>query len=110
MSPSVSECNNRSETENSNMSTEALSTNTATGLAFSAQDIDIPRLNVIQKMSEIEGPIGSVVIDKDSVLLEAEQKTSVSAAPVQSDQSGTLADALNLAGKTQGKIKIVITS
>jgi hypothetical protein len=59
------------------MSTEALSTNTATGLAFSAQDIDIPRLNVIQKMSEIEGPIGSVVIDKDSVLLEAEQKTPV---------------------------------
>lgn len=26
------------------------------------------------------------------------------------DQSGTLADALNLAGKTQGKIKIVLTS
>lgn len=59
------------------MSTEALSTNTATGLAFTAQDIDIPRLNVIQKMSEIEGPIGSVVLDKDSVLLEAEQKTPV---------------------------------
>jgi len=75
MSPLVSERNNQSETENSNMSTEALSTNTATGLAFAAQDIDIPRLNVIQKMSEIEGPIGSVVIDKDSVLLEAEQKT-----------------------------------
>jgi len=77
MSPLVSERNNQSETENSNMSTEALSTNTATGLAFAAQDIDIPRLNVIQKMSEIEGPIGSVVIDKDSVLLEAEQKTPV---------------------------------
>ena len=59
------------------MSTEALSTSTSTGLAFAAQDIDIPRLNVIQKMSEIEGPIGSVVIDKDSVLLEAEQKTPV---------------------------------
>lgn len=44
--------------------------------------------------------------------LEAEGKepaatTQPLAAP---DQSGTLADALNLAGKTQGKIKIVMTS
>jgi hypothetical protein len=46
-------------------------------LAFSAQDIEIPRLNVVQKMSEIEGPLGSIVIDKDSVLLEAEDKTNV---------------------------------
>lgn len=46
-------------------------------LAFSAQDIEIPRLNVIQKMSEIDGPIGSVVLDKDAVLLEAEDKTNV---------------------------------
>lgn len=59
------------------MSTEALSTQTNQGLAFVSQDIDIPRLNVIQKMSEIEGPIGSVVLDKESVLLEAEQKTPV---------------------------------
>lgn len=41
------------------------------------QDIDIPRLNIIQKMSEIEGPVGSVVIDKEEVLLQAEQKTPV---------------------------------
>jgi hypothetical protein len=46
-------------------------------LEFSTQDIDIPRLNVIQKMSEIEGPIGSVVIDQDAVLLQAEQKVPV---------------------------------
>jgi len=46
-------------------------------LAFNSQDIDIPRLNVIQKMSEIKGPVGSVVIDQDSVLLEAEQKAPV---------------------------------
>lgn len=46
-------------------------------MSFSTQDIDIPRLNVIQKMSEIKGPIGAVVIDQDSVLLEAEDKTPV---------------------------------
>ena len=46
-------------------------------LAFNSQDIDIPRLNVIQKMSEIKGPIGAVVLDQDAVLLEAEQKTPV---------------------------------
>lgn len=47
--------------------------------------------------------------------LEAEGKeqggkssdTQAMAAP---DQTGTLADALNLAGKTQGKVKIVLTS
>jgi len=43
--------------------------------------------------------------------LEAENKPSAtSSAPVVSDQSGTLADALSAAGKTQGKIKIVMTS
>ncbi len=44
--------------------------------------------------------------------LEAESKEAGgSVAPmVAPDQSGTLADALNLAGKTQGKIKIVMTS
>jgi hypothetical protein len=33
-------------------------------------DFELPRLNVIQKMSEIVGPLGSVVIDKGDVLLE----------------------------------------
>lgn len=47
------------------------------GLSANYGDIDIPRLNVIQKMSEIEGPLGSVVLDKESVLLEAEQKLPV---------------------------------
>lgn len=59
------------------MSNEALSTQSTHSLAFHAQDIDIPRLNVIQKMSQIEGPVGSIVLDQDSVLLEAEQKTPV---------------------------------
>jgi len=45
--------------------------------------------------------------------LEAEskgQETQSSAPMTSPDQSGTLADALNLAGKTQGKVKIVLTS
>ena len=58
------------------MSTTALTT-TSNSLAFVSQDIDIPRLNVIQKMSEIEGPVGSVVLDKESVLLQTEQKAPV---------------------------------
>ena len=45
--------------------------------AFVSEDIEIPRLNVIQKMSTIEGPTGSVTIDKEAVLLEAEQKVPV---------------------------------
>jgi hypothetical protein len=45
--------------------------------AFVSEDIEIPRLNVIQKMSTIEGPIGSVTIDKEAVLLQAEQKVPV---------------------------------
>jgi hypothetical protein len=59
------------------MSTEALSTTSNQGLALVSQDIDIPKLNVIQKMSDITGPIGSIVIDKEDVLLEAEQKVPV---------------------------------
>ncbi len=45
--------------------------------AFVSEDIEIPRLNVIQKMSTIEGPTGAVTIDKEAVLLEAEQKVPV---------------------------------
>jgi hypothetical protein len=45
--------------------------------AFVSEDIEIPRLNVIQKMSTIEGPTGAVTIDKESVLLQAEQKVPV---------------------------------
>lgn len=56
----------------------ALSTTTAinTGLAL-PQDIEIPRLNVIQKMSQIDAPTGAVVIDKEDVLLEAEERTNI---------------------------------
>lgn len=47
------------------------------GLASNYGDIDIPRLNIVQKMSEIEGPLGSVVLDKDAVILESGQKIPV---------------------------------
>lgn len=59
------------------MSTESLSTVSNTGMSALSQDIEIPRLNVIQKMSQIDGPVGSVVLDKEFVLLEAEQKAPV---------------------------------
>lgn len=47
------------------------------GLSASYGDIDIPRLNIVQKMSEIEGPIGSVVLDKSEVILTPGEKASV---------------------------------
>lgn len=55
----------------------AVAARPSTGMAFVADDIEIPRLNVVQKMSTIEGPVGSVTIDKESVLLQAEQKVNV---------------------------------
>jgi len=58
------------------MSNTALSLAPA-GLSSGYGDIDIPRLNIIQKMSEIEGPLGSVILAKESVLLEAGKKLNV---------------------------------
>ena len=55
----------------------AITTQRNHSLSFKADDIDIPRLNVIQKMSDIEGPLGSVVLDKEHVLIEAEEKIPV---------------------------------
>lgn len=40
-----------------------------------SSDIEIPRLNVIQKMSEVEGDLGSVVLDKQEQIIDA--KTSI---------------------------------
>lgn len=55
----------------------ALITNQTSGIAAFSQDIEIPKLNVIQKMSQIDGDVGSVVLDKEAQILEAEQKTNV---------------------------------
>jgi len=52
----------------------ALAVPQAEALAFSAADIDIPRINVLQKMSQIEGPTGSIMLDKEFVLAKPEQK------------------------------------
>ena len=47
------------------------------GFVVSLEDVDIPRLNVIQKMSSIEGPVGGVVIDKSDVLIEKDERVDV---------------------------------
>lgn len=62
-----------------------LATPTNTALAAStcafsrsvSSDIEIPRLNVIQKMSEVEGDVGSVVLDKIEQILDAKEQTKV---------------------------------
>ena len=43
------------------------------GFEVTAEDIDIPRLNVVQAVSQIEAPHGSIVIDKRHVLAELAQ-------------------------------------
>lgn len=53
-----------------------LTTSVNTGLAL-PQDIEIPRLNVAQKMSQFDAPAGSVVLDKEDIILEAEERTNV---------------------------------
>ncbi len=42
-------------------------------LLITPADIEIPRLNLVQKMSQIEGPVGGVVIDRKSTLLEKDE-------------------------------------
>ena len=43
-------------------------------------DIEIPRINVVQKTSEIDAPFGSIVLDKQFVI--AEPETAVVAIPI----------------------------
>jgi len=47
------------------------------GLMIDSSDIDIPRVNVIQKTSDIEAPTGSLVLDKKFTLLKPEQSGEV---------------------------------
>ena len=49
----------------------------ASGLEISSSDIDVPRVNIVQKTSEIEAPLGAVVLDKQHVLAEADEAISV---------------------------------
>jgi hypothetical protein len=43
------------------------------GLMIDSNDIEIPRINVVQKISDIDAPTGSLVLDKKHVLLKPEQ-------------------------------------
>ena len=62
--PTETEVANTADTETTETTALALSGGDPTGLAFDANDITIPRLNVIQKTSEIEGDLGSIMLDK----------------------------------------------
>ena len=46
-------------------------------LTITPSDIDIPRLNIVQKTSSIDGPVGSVVLDKTHILMEPEDSREV---------------------------------
>ena len=54
-----------------------LATTNASGLEISSTDIDVPRVNVVQKTSEIEAPLGAVVLDKQHTLAEADETIPV---------------------------------
>ncbi|WP_395731139.1 iron-sulfur cluster assembly scaffold protein [Prosthecobacter sp.] len=76
-------------------------------LSMSAEELSKP----LGPLPPMKIHCGQMVEGALRAALEAENKpASAAAAPVVSDQSGTLADALSAAGKTQGKIKIVLTS
>lgn len=51
----------------------SLSVTNTDGLQFDQSDIDIPRINVVQKTSDIEASTGSLVLEKKFVLLKAEE-------------------------------------
>ena len=44
-------------------------------LVISAEDFTIPRMNLIQKISNIEGPVGGYVLDRKHVVLDKDQST-----------------------------------
>lgn len=76
-------------------------------LSMSAEELSKP----LGPLPPMKIHCGQMVEGALRAALEAENKSvGAAAAPVVSDQSGTLADALSAAGKTQGKIKIVLTS
>lgn len=76
-------------------------------LSMSAEELSKP----LGPLPPMKIHCGQMVEGALRAALEAENKTAASSAsPIVSDQSGTLADALTAAGKTQGKIKIVLTS
>ncbi|MDZ4404769.1 iron-sulfur cluster assembly scaffold protein [Prosthecobacter sp.] len=78
-------------------------------LSMSAEELSKP----LGPLPPMKIHCGQMVEGALRAALEAESKeprAKGEESKPQTDQSGTLADALNLAGKTSGKIKIVITS
>jgi len=76
-------------------------------LSMSAEELSRP----LGPLPPMKIHCGQMVEGALRAALEAEGKEAGAPAVVAPpDQSGTLADALNLAGKTQGNIKIVLTS
>lgn len=78
-------------------------------LSMSAEELSKP----LGPLPPMKIHCGQMVEGALRAALEAESKeqgAAASAAVPARDQAGTLADALNLAGKTQGKVKIVLTS
>jgi hypothetical protein len=57
--------------------TSELAASNASGIAIASSDIDVPRINVVQKTSDIEAPLGAVVLDKQHNLAEADQSVPV---------------------------------
>jgi len=57
--------------------TSELAASNASGIAIASSDIDVPRINVVQKTSDIEAPLGAVVLDKQHTLAEADQPVPV---------------------------------
>lgn len=50
----------------------SITSTTAGRMEIEAEDIDIPRINLVQKMSQIDAPTGAIVLDKTHVLAEAD--------------------------------------
>lgn len=57
--------------------TTAIATPSSSFSCHVNSDIEIPRLNVIQKMSEVEGDLGSVVLDKQEQIVNAKESINV---------------------------------
>jgi len=50
---------------------------TGDGLMYDASDVDVPKGNIVQKISQIEGPLGALVVDQKHVVVLAETPIDV---------------------------------
>lgn len=50
---------------------------TSDGLMYDASDVDIPKGNIVQKISQIDGPLGALVVDQQHVVVLAETPVNV---------------------------------